>query len=205
MDYDRRAAQLKPETAIDYDSGRVLLSVLSGALLGVWYRADSEDAEVRELEKRIQGLTAGDERELLDEVGDLVEKAGWRYGKLGDRNPGLSKLQRERVEAREKVQAKAFSVWLREWVIRFAKGQYEAYRSGRLREEPCITAGYCRGWLLDGGELPREWWPVYRGMNTRKQLSLCQYALEAGRKGGQLGTSLGAGAGGRETRCYEPA
>lgn len=84
---------------------------------------------------------------------------------------------------------------------------YSGYESGLRGGEPNISVGECAGYLrqhavgvgcpyLDEGP-DRKW-------ATRWFSQLADAALRRLVRAGRLGTSLGAGRGGRETRLYEP-
>lgn len=202
--YDRTAST-RPEVAIRYEGGWGYISALIEDGLSVWKKQfDSEVEALQELEllkgqiERLSGDNA------FDKAFDLVDAAKFRSGRLEDRDKELSRKQYALHQVRDKKEARELRKWLRGWIVSFVEDVYESYRSRGDKKEPCVTAGYVRGMILQGGAAPSDMRQTFKKLTTRQQLAACHYALESAKKAGKLQTAIGLGWGGGEARCYEP-
>lgn len=195
----RKLATLRPEVALHSEGGTTYLSILIGTQLGVYERPEPADDTGTQIEK----LNGSDEDDLWKKAEKILRDAGYRFSVRGPRDRVLSQKQKDRKEEAVKERVREFRKWLDDFIPMFVKDIYEDYHRGKFRAEPCVTAGFVRSFLKDGGKLPGEHQEAFESLSTKQQLALLGYTLEMARKRGQLQVSTGL-SNGRETRCYEP-
>jgi len=199
-----KTASLRPETAISVEGDKAYISVLIGHRLSL-YEKKMPVENLSEIQREVERLSGSDIDKLGDDVdGVIEERNGFEFSlDRGKLDRGLARVHSERLKEQRKLTDKALRGWMKEGILAFIEDIYSKYKKGVFRKEPCITAGYIRGFFLEGGELPREHAPAFKALSTRQQLSLIKGTLETLRRQGKIQSSSGV-VRGRDVRCYEP-
>jgi hypothetical protein len=111
---------------------------------------------------------------------------------------------------------KGFKAALRQTVLDTIGEYYDAYKKGRMKKEPCITAAFLADTMnvyaaTDAdtkvkvtANIEMTAREVWKNLLRRAKLSAIDGILRALHKQGKLSRSVGIGDTGRETTCYEP-
>jgi hypothetical protein len=202
--YDRRVASNEVQVTTRIDGAWAVINVLLGISLGSY-------------KKRVENVLDA-EKELLDlklkiesvnndaRINALLDAAGFEFDhNLRGLDHELSQEQQRRHAELAKENLKSLKAWFRNWIVDFVEGTYVNYTKSLRKKEPCVTAGYVRGMILEGGVAPQDMSTIFKTLSTKQQLGICDYALKQARSAGKLQASLGVNWDGNEARCYEPA
>lgn len=205
--YDRRVASNDVQVTTRIDGAWAVINVLLGISLGS-YKKRVED--VLDAEKELLDLKLKIESVNNDaRIDALLDAAGFEFDhNLRNLDQELSQEQQRRHAELAKGNLKSLRAWFRNWIVKFVEETYVSYAKSvsiLRKKEPCVTAGYVRGMILEGGVAPQDMATIFKALSTKQQLGICDYALKQARSAGKLQTSLGVNWDGNEARCYEPA
>ena len=169
--------------------------------MGVWKKPAGAESQ-QELDALKRRIESGSDDAVIDDAGfrfDLDRRL------VSPEFRALATEQTRRHQERDAVEIKALKAWFKGWIIEFVKDTYASYRARGRGKEPCVTASYVRGFILDGGSAPRDMTETFKKLDNKKQLALCSYVLQQAKAQGKLQASDGLDWNGQPAKCYELA